>query len=78
MNCPVCGSKFCSILFNQGSQPLTAFNLPESQEEALNELRFPLDFVQCSVCSHVYNRQFEITQVPYGKDSNLMFNSGLY
>lgn len=76
MNCPVCANKFCFLIFNQGPQPLSAFNLPGSKEEALSELRFPLDFVQCFVCGHVYNRQFEVAQVPYGKDSNLMFNSG--
>jgi len=76
MNCPVCNNKLYYPIFNQGSQSLSAFNLPETKEEALNELKFPLDFVQCSICSHVYNRQFEVAQVPYGKDSNLMFNSG--
>ena len=38
--------------------------------------RLPLDFVQCPVCTHVYNRSFMYGSVPYQKNPNLMFNKG--
>ncbi len=74
--CIVCGHKHFYPVFNPGPQPLAALNLPNTQEEAKDALRFPMKFVACAFCGHVFNTDFDYTIVPYGKDSNRMYNSG--
>lgn len=39
--------------------------------------RLPHDFVQCPVCTHVWNRSFVYDAVPYRDQPNLMFNAGI-
>lgn len=38
--------------------------------------RFPLDFVQCPACTHVWNRAFHYDAIPYQNNPNRMFNTG--
>ena len=37
---------------------------------------FPLDFMQCPACSHVWNRSFTYDDIPYQTNPNRMFNKG--
>lgn len=39
--------------------------------------RFPLAFVQCPRCTHVWNRSFSYEVIPYRSNPNLMFNKGV-
>jgi hypothetical protein len=39
--------------------------------------RYPLDFVQCPRCTHVWNRAFAYADIPYAEQPNHMFNRGL-
>jgi hypothetical protein len=39
--------------------------------------RLPHDFVQCPVCTHVWNRSFRYDAVPYRDAPNRMFNAGV-
>jgi len=75
-NCIVCGNKRYFPVFNPGPQPLSALNLPITAPGARNALRYPMNFVECACCSHVYNTDFNYALIPYGEDSNLMYNSG--
>ena len=38
--------------------------------------RYPLNFMQCPRCSHVWNRSFTYEAIPYASSPNRMFNSG--
>ncbi len=38
---------------------------------------YPLDFVQCPKCTHVWNRSFAYADIPYEKSPNRMFNAGV-
>lgn len=75
--CPVCGNHVAIPFFAGGMQPLATLGWPKSEFEAKNMERFPLDFVQCPSCTHVYNRSFKYGSVPYQKNPNLMFNNGV-
>jgi hypothetical protein len=55
---------------------LAALNLPRSQIDAIEALRYPMDFRMCAFCGHVWNIQFDYTRIPYAEDSNLMYNNG--
>ena len=49
---------------------------PESDAEARELPRYPLDFVACVECGHIYNARFEYVNVPYRDKPNLMYNRG--
>jgi hypothetical protein len=49
---------------------------PASSIEAQTMPRYPLDFVRCLECGHVYNAAFQYANVPYASKPNLMFNRG--
>ena len=38
--------------------------------------QFPLSFVRCVYCGHVYNSEFDSDNVPYSEKPNLMYNDG--
>lgn len=74
--CPVCHHTVASPFFDGGKQPLATLGWPASAAEAQAMPRFPLDFVQCPRCTHVWNRAFCADAVPYRSNPNRMFNTG--
>ncbi len=74
--CPACACSTVMPLFDAGSQPLATLAFPESREEAERLPRYPLRFVRCIDCGHVFNPEFDYDQVPYSKHPNKMFNLG--
>jgi len=75
--CTACGHSILYPLFNPTPQPLAALNLPKTQEEAVNALRYSMNFYECAFCSHVFNIDFDYSRIPYEEDSNRMYNSGI-
>jgi uncharacterized C2H2 Zn-finger protein len=74
--CPVCQHGVSLAFFNGGEQPLATLGWPTSAEEAQAMPRHPHDFVQCPVCTHVWNRSFSYDAIPYQNNPNRMFNKG--
>jgi hypothetical protein len=74
--CPVCGHSVAAPFFDGGDHPLATLGWPASAEAARGMDRLPHDFVQCPVCTHVWNRSFSYQQVPYRDNPNRMFNAG--
>ncbi|MBO6566883.1 MAG: methyltransferase domain-containing protein [Pseudomonadales bacterium] len=74
--CPVCGHNIAFSLFDGGEQPLATLAWPTSEREALSQARYPLDFVQCPDCSHIWNCRFQYDAIPYRDHPNRMFNAG--
>lgn len=72
--CPACGHHIAAPFFNGGDQPLATLNWPRSAAAAQALPRFPLDFVRCVGCGHVFNVAFDYKNVPYSNEPNLMFN----
>jgi len=75
--CPVCGVPLAVPFFAGGQAPLATLGWPRTREEAQAMPRYPLDFVQCAACGHVWNRAFRYEDVPYDDQPNRMFNTGL-
>ena len=75
-SCIACGNPQTRPYYNPGNQPLAALNLPRTREEALRSLRYPMNFHACLRCGHIFNTEFDVAQVPYSEDSNLMYNAG--
>ncbi|MBK5969059.1 MULTISPECIES: class I SAM-dependent methyltransferase [Thiorhodovibrio] len=75
--CPVCYHAVAAPFFAGGAQPLATLGWPRSTEDAQAMPRYPLDFVQCPRCTHVWNRSFTYEAVPYADHPNRMFNTGL-
>lgn len=75
--CIACGSYKIEPFYNPGPQPLAAFNLPKTQEDAINAARYPMNFYHCQRCGHVFNKDFDVEKIPYTSDSNLMYNTGV-
>ena len=74
--CPACGYHVAVSLYDGGSRPLATLAWPRSAEEARSMPAYPLSFVQCVDCGHVYNCEFDYSDVPYSDKPNLMFNKG--
>lgn len=74
--CPVCGHSVAAPFFDGGEQPLATLGWPTSPDEARAMARLPHDWVQCPVCTHVWNRSFSYQAVPYRDNPNRMFNAG--
>jgi len=74
--CAACGSPLLQSFYNPPNQPLAALNLPKSKTEAINALRYPMNFHLCRMCGHIFNVDFDVAPIPYAEDSNLMYNSG--
>lgn len=75
-HCPVCANTIAAPFFDGGLQPLATLGWPCSAQEAQAMQRFPLAFVQCTCCTHVWNRLFSYEAIPYEKNPNRMFNAG--
>jgi len=75
-HCPVCDHAIAAPFFNGGLQPLATLGWPQSEEAAQAMERFPLEFVQCPKCTHVWNRLFSYDAIPYQNNPNRMFNTG--
>ena len=73
-NCPACAYHVAASFFDGGDQPLATLAWPNSAETARALSRFPLDFVRCVDCGHVFNIAFDYADVPYSDKPNLMFN----
>lgn len=74
--CPVCAHTIAALFFDGGMQPLATLGWPTSITKAQAMPRYPLDFVQCPRCTHVWNRSFSYEAIPYQKNPNRMFNTG--
>lgn len=74
--CLICGQNKTIPTFNPGPQPLATLGLPATHEDAVDAPRFPMNFVTCAFCGHVFNTDFHEAQVPYTGDSSRMFNQG--
>ena len=74
--CPICYYGVSAPYFDGGEHPLATLGWPASLAEAQHMARYPLDFVQCLNCTHVWNRSFTYAAVPYQKNPNRMFNKG--
>ena len=75
--CPICGHSVAASFFNAGEQTLATLAWPASAEAAQALPRYPLDFVQCPACTHVWNRAFDYDPIPYRSNPNRMFNNGV-
>jgi len=74
--CPACAHTVAVPFHDGGTQPLATLAFPASHREAVELPRYPLRFVRCVDCGHVYNPEFDYDQVPYSKHPNKMFNLG--
>jgi hypothetical protein len=74
--CPVCYHSVAAPFFDGGVQALATLGWPASAEAARAMPRYPLDFVQCPNCTHVWNRAFSYDAIPYKNNPNRMFNQG--
>jgi len=45
-------------------------------EDAQNIARYPMNFRACAECGHIFNIEFDYSEIPYVENSNLMFNKG--
>tara|TARA_B100000575_G_C23135200_1_gene659290 strand:- start:1035 stop:2240 length:1206 start_codon:yes stop_codon:yes gene_type:complete len=77
-NCLVCRSVQSVPFFDGGSKPLALVGWPASKKEAVDMSVFPLRYVQCIRCSHIWNKDFKYENIPYKEKPNRMFNSGKY
>lgn len=76
LKCPVCRSGKFSKFFDGGNQPLATLGWPSSREHAQMMDAFPLEYVQCLDCSHVWNLRFDYDVIPYQNNPNRMYNIG--
>ena len=74
--CPVCHFAVSVPFYEGGLQPLATLGWPATKDEAVQMPQLPHDFVQCPACTHVWNRSFEYSSVPYKSNPNLMYNNG--
>jgi hypothetical protein len=74
--CPVCSSTLGTPFFSGEEQPLATLGWPKSVEEAQDMTLYPLEYVQCPCCTHVWNRCFTYEAIPYTNNPNRMFNKG--
>ena len=74
--CPACGYHIAVPFYDGQLQPLATVAWPISADAAINMQRFPLDFLRCVDCGHIYNGSFDYSNVPYSSKPNLMFNNG--
>ena len=76
--CPVCYSVNAAKCFDGGTKPLATLEWPSSSSQAINMTEYPLDYVQCMRCSHIWNSQFNYQVIPYEDNPNRMFNNGTH
>jgi hypothetical protein len=75
--CPACGFHVAVPFYDGGKQPLATLAWPATSSEARELPRYPIPFIRCVDCGHVYNPAFEYCHVPYSRKPNLMFNRGV-
>lgn len=75
-HCIACDYPITYPLFHPDDQPLSALNLPKSENEARGRPCYPMNFHTCANCGHVFNVQFDYSVIPYEDDTNLMYNAG--
>lgn len=73
--CLACGFLWVLPAFDGGQQPLATLAWPDSAEASQALERFPLKFVRCARCGHIYNRDFSYAEVPYIHHPNRMYNA---
>ena len=49
---------------------------PASRQQALSMAKYPLNYVQCMRCSHIWNSDFDYSVIPYEDNPNRMYNNG--
>ena len=64
-SCPVCRNHIAVKFLFSKTQPLSTLGWPESEQEAKEMSRLPINFVQCVTCSHIWNRSFNYDDIPY-------------
>ena len=74
--CPVCGGHVAVSLFDAGRKPLATLAWPTSRNQAKELPTYPLNFVQCPRCTHIWNYKFCYEDIPYRDNPNRMFNLG--
>ncbi len=74
--CPACGYQVGVPFFDGGEQPLVSIAWPQSITEAQESPKYPLSFLRCLDCGHIFNSEFEYVNVPYSDKPNLMYNLG--
>jgi protein O-GlcNAc transferase len=74
--CPACGHQVAAPFYDGGRQPLTTVAFPASEAAAKSLTHLPLSFVRCVDCGHIFNADFDYTQVPYTNNPYFMFNKG--
>lgn len=74
--CPICGYSIALPFFDGGKHALTTLGWPKSKDEAIDMQKLSIDFVQCTQCTHIYNRSFAYDDIPYKNNPNRMFNIG--
>lgn len=72
--CLACGFHRAMPLFTGTQKPLATLGWPQSPEQSIEMPHYPLDFIRCLRCGHIYNYSFEYQNVPYVKNPNLMYN----
>ena len=72
--CLACGFAWAVNLFQSENRPLATLGWPTSAQSSCEMSRYPLDFMRCARCGHIYNRSFAYHQVPYQSHPNLMYN----
>ncbi len=77
-NCLVCRSSLSVPFFDGGFKPLALVGWPPSNQEAIEMDVFPLRYVQCTRCSHIWNKEFKYEDIPYEEKPNRMYNNGKY
>lgn len=74
--CPACHHAVAVSFHDGGNQPLATLAWPATAEAARSMKRLPHSFVRCTGCGHVFNRDFDYAEIPYGDEPNRMFNRG--
>ena len=74
--CPVCRSSLNVPFFDGGLKTLATLGWPSTDQEAVGMPRYPLKYVQCTNCTHIWNQDFEYQNIPYQDNPNRMFNNG--
>lgn len=72
--CLACGFHRAMPLFTGTQKPLATLGWPQSSEQSIEMPHYPLDFIRCLRCGHIYNHSFQYQNVPYVKNPNLMYN----
>lgn len=75
-SCPVCAHHLAAPFFDAGAQPLATLGWPATAAEARSMPGLAQTYVQCPLCSHIWNHQFSYDAIPYQNNPNRMFNKG--